>query len=60
MAEFAENIHSEDSNSPEVQKAKEKARKEFGSVFGTTMFSDVTFVVKDIEFLAHKVMLAVR
>lgn len=57
MAEF---ITSEDSNSPEVLIEKKEAEKTNAKLFDTKLFSDVTIVVKGVEFRAHKSVLGTR
>lgn len=57
---MAEAIISEDSNSPDVLEEKKKAVKAIAKLFDSKLLSDVTFVVRGVEFPAHKSILAVR
>lgn len=57
---MAEAISSEDSNSPEAQADRKAAIQKFADAFETKMFSDVTLVVKGVEFSAHKQVLSIQ
>lgn len=56
MSDFS--VFSEDSNSPDVLEERNEARKYVSTLFATKDFSDVTFVVNDIEYHAHKNILS--
>ncbi|XP_031634236.1 BTB/POZ and MATH domain-containing protein 6-like [Contarinia nasturtii] len=57
---MADLITSEDSNSPEDQAELKEARNTTAKLFDTKLFSDVTFIVKGVEFRAHKNILSTR
>lgn len=57
---MAEAIASEDSNSPEFQADIKEARKQMGDLFDTKIFSDVSFLVKGVNFRGHKNILSTR
>lgn len=57
---MAEAITSEDSNSPEVLMDKKEAVSSYAKLLDSGKNSDVTIVVKGVEFHVHKLILTAR